>query len=243
MAAFIGTTSTAGGTASTASGTIYFSNSGTSNSTISDWVDSVPVSGPPQRIMQRQPLRALDFIPRDHLIGSPGDEAMIDASIERMGMKILEIPYHRIYRGMKHYKVEPNTLLELPDGTFIDIEDEYNYKIHDAQTQITREECTIRAFNRFLNASELLEAFIKDLAPTGIRQNQVLKVPVEAFINWLIFKAAEADGDPLPDEYYNHRCLYCQRFIPRKLVVLGVNVCNPRHLDGYFKKMKLLEAQ
>jgi len=70
---------------------------------------------------------------------------------------------------------------------------------------------------------------------------QVLKVPIEAFINWLIYQAAKADGDDFPEPYYNHRCIYCKRFIPRKLVVMGVNFCNPQHLDGYLNRMKLLE--
>lgn len=202
------------------------------------WVDDRP----PHRIMQRQPLPAMPMIDSKSLLGIPNhDKNLIDATFDMKDVKILEIPYHRIYRGMKHFEVPENTLLELPDGTFIDIEDRHHYTIHDAKTQVAREHCTIRAFNRFLNASELLEAFIKDMAPSGIRQDQVLKVPIEAFINWLIFQAAKEDGDDIPDEYYNHRCIYCKRFIAKKLVIMGVNFCNARHLDGYLNRTKLLE--
>lgn len=219
-------------------------NTATGTSTWADVDDSMYArNGPPHRIMQRQSLNAMALVDPKHLLGSPKhDSQYIESVIDMKDVKVIDIPYHRIYRGMKHYEVQPNTLLELPDGTFIDIEDEHHYTIHDARTQVVREHCTIRAFNRFLNASELLEAFIKDMVPSGIRQDQVLKVPIEAFINWLVFQAAKEDGDDLPDEYYNHRCIYCKRFIPRKHVIMGINFCNARHLDGYLNRVKLLEA-
>lgn len=157
---------------------------------------------------------------------------------------VVEIPAHRVAQGLQWYKVEPNTVLELPDGTIIDVEDKYRFKVYEDNAQVTREACRIQAFNRFLNASEMLEAFIKDCAPAGVKQNQILKVPVEAFINWLIYKAAESDGDVLPSSRYNHRCGYCQRFIAKHLVARGVNFCDPGHLDRYLQRtdVKLLEA-
>jgi len=157
---------------------------------------------------------------------------------------VVEIPAYRVAEGLQWYKIEENSVLELPDGTIIDIEDQYRWKVYEDNAKVTREACRIQAFNRFLNASEMLEAFIKDCAPVGIKQNQILKVPVEAFINWLIFKAAEHDGDVLPSRKWSHRCGFCQKFIPKQLVAMGVNFCGSKHLDRYLQRneMKLLEA-
>jgi len=221
---------------------IYISNNTTSttNSTYSTgtgstagWIINTPIDNQPAqalRIAQKQPIRALSFIGMDKLP-------------DEFQCKVVEIPAYRVAQGLNWHDVKPNTLLELPDGTIIDVKDRHNYTIHDANTQISREHCTIRAFNRFINASEMLEGFIKDMAPIGIRQDQILKVPVEAFINWLIFKAAESDGDVLPSSHYNHRCIYCKQFLLRKLVVMGVNFCSPDHLDRYLHKVNLIEQK
>lgn len=236
------------------SGYYLYNNTGTTSTATSTWTGNTtdhlyiakdPIKyHDPVKLAQHRPLEAAPIVPRKALENMPADMAdeIIDRHLAVQDIKVIEIPTHRLYAGMKHYKVQPNTLLTLPDGTMIDVEDEYNYKVHDARTQITREHCSIRAFNRFINASELLEAFIKDMVPVGLRQDQILKVPIEAFINWLIHRAAEADGDDIEPPYYNHRCGYCKRFIPRKLVTLGVNFCNANHLDGYLNKVRLLEA-
>jgi len=234
---------TSGGTSTTAftSTMSTASGSGTPLSGGGDWGGQ----GPPLRIAQRTPMPVVPLINPKYLENVPHEhlEEVIKRELDHcnIDVKTIEIPAYRIARGLNWHKVKPNSLLELPDGTIIDIEDDHHYTIHDSNTRVAREHCTIQAFNRFLNASELLEAFIKDMAPSGIRQDQVLKVPIEGFINWLIFQAAKADGDDLPEQYYNHRCIYCQKFIARKLVVMGVNFCNPQHLDGYLNRTKLLE--
>lgn len=226
--------------ATTSNASFYVTNCTTTNttSTVSTggtgnagWIinDAPPQQAQALRIAQKQPIQALSFI---------GGMDQLPADFQQ---KVVEIPAHRIAMGLNWHDVKPNTVLELPDGTIIDVEDRHNYTIHDANTQISREHCTIRAFNRFINASEMLEGFIKDMAPVGIRQDQILKVPVEAFINWLIFKAAESDGDVLPASHYNHRCIYCKQFLLRKLVVMGVNFCSPDHLDRYLNKIQLIE--
>lgn len=123
---------------------------------------------------------------------------------------------------------------DLPDGSRIEIDDDGNYNVIDADAKVIYKACRILAFNRFLNASELLEQFIADLAPFGVKQSQVLKIPVEAFISWLITKAALADGDEPPPRRHPHRCIQCKRFLPVRLIAQGINVCSPAHLERYF---------
>ncbi len=215
----------------TNSGNVYYSSNNAAITVQSDSVVLPPAQ--PLKIAQRQMLTAMDM----KILGDMNIPAPIDVGV-------VEIPANRVARGLNWYEVPENTVLELPDGTIIDVEDKYRFKIYEDNAKVTREACRIQAFNRFLNASEMLEAFIKDCAPAGIKQNQILKVPVEAFINWLIYKAAESDGDQLPASRYNHRCGYCQRFIAKHLVARGVNFCGPDHLGGYLQRtdVKLLEA-
>ncbi len=214
----------------TNSGNVYYSSNNAAITVQSDSVVQPPA--PPLRIAMSPRLDVTKYM---------YDPKAPPAVIEH---GVVEISAHRVAQQLQWYKVEPNTVLELPDGTIIDVEDKYRFKIYEDNAKVTRDACRIQAFNRFLNASEMLEAFIKDCAPAGIKQNQILKVPVEAFINWLIYKAAESDGDQLPASRYNHRCGYCQRFIARHLVARGVNFCGPDHLGGYLQRtdVKLLEA-
>lgn len=117
-----------------------------------------------------------------------------------------------------------------------------------------------RILNRFLNAADLLEEFIKDLAPLGVKQGEALQVPIEMFINWLICKAADEDGHDAPDdipalpspealrERSVHpsverggqglpRCLCCGRFIAQRVASAGVSFCNGSHADKYLEKI------
>jgi len=212
----------------TAGSNLYICTSGTGTSTITAASLTVPASyrqreySPPQplKISQMQGLKLGHLDDLSDLTVDPG---------------IIEIPAHRT-PSLQWYKIDPNTVLQLPDGTIIDIEDEYRWKVYENNAQVTREACRISAFNRFINASELLESFITDMAPSGIKQNQVLKVPVEAFINWLIYKAADADGEQLRISRWNHKCGYCMRFLPKRLVTQGVNFCNSLHLDKFLQR-------
>lgn len=131
---------------------------------------------------------------------------------------------------------------DLPDGSKIKIDDDGNYEVIDGDAKVVYKACRILAFNRFLNASELLEQFIADLAPHGVKQSQVLKVPVEAFINWLIAQAARADGDEPPRQRHQFRCVQCKRFLPTKLIAQGVNFCSAQHLDRYLAMRSMVPA-
>ena len=136
----------------------------------------------------------------------------------------------------------------LPDGSKLEIDYQGNFKILDDDAKITYLGNRIREFNKFINASDLLEQFIKDLGSAGIRQGEVLAVPIEAFINWIVHMAAEQDGDPVPDEVpkfpledwgkRHPRCKGCGRFIPANKVSLGVNFCSGLHMDRYLEKQR-----
>jgi len=90
--------------------------------------------------------------------------------------------------------------VHLPDGSELLIDHQGNFKILDDDAKITYLGNRIREFNKYINASDLLEEFIRDLGSFGVRQGDVLGVPVEFFINWLIHKAAQQDGDPPPED-------------------------------------------
>lgn len=95
-----------------------------------------------------------------------------------------------------------------------------------------------RILNKYLNASDLLEEFILEMKPLGIRQNEVLSVPIELFINWLIIRSAEEDGldapalPRLPDKRRD-RCWDCGKFITLRQRQTGMFFCSGAHFDRY----------
>lgn len=77
-----------------------------------------------------------------------------------------------------------------------------------------------REFNRFINASDLMEEFIRYAGEHGARQGDVLTLPIELFVKWLVINACEADGEEpnvtleLPRRA-QPRCSGCQRWMRR----------------------------
>src|SRR5690242_8097326 len=59
-----------------------------------------------------------------------------------------------------HRELKAGRAYTLPDGSRIEIDAKGNYKVLDDDAQVIYQACRIRAFNRFLNASELIEQFI-----------------------------------------------------------------------------------
>lgn len=93
-------------------------------------------------------------------------------------------------------------------------------------------------FNRYVNASDLMEEFIAYCGEHGTRQSEMKEMPVDLFIKWLIIRACEEDQeDPNVTLEIPHRkqprCLGCQRYLKRDSRV-------PLHNDGcaarYFAK-------
>jgi hypothetical protein len=76
-------------------------------------------------------------------------------------------------------------------------------------------------FNKYVNASDLLEEFIGFLGDEKVRQSEVMGLPIELFIKWLVIRACEEDGEEpntileLPAPKSQPRCLGCQRFMRR----------------------------
>lgn len=109
----------------------------------------------------------------------------------------------------------------------------------------TRPRADPRIINRYLNASDLLAEFIGELGTLGVRQGEVLAIPIELFINWLIVRAAEEDNDPdavsdiakLPDpaKLRRDRCRCCGRFIARVRREAAVFFCSGQHLDQWMR--------
>lgn len=86
----------------------------------------------------------------------------------------------------------------LPDGATILIAVDGSYTIEDENAKVVYRACRVREFNPYINASDLLEAFIREVGKLdGVDQGDVLDLPIEAFINWIILEAAKKDGDPL----------------------------------------------
>ncbi len=141
-----------------------------------------------------------------------------------------------LYAGLK---------AKLPDGSIIDIDKDGNYTIDDKNAKRVYKAHRILEFNKYLNASDLLESFIEDLGKANVKQGEVLQVPIEMFINWLIHRAAEADNDPMPqdvprlEDYRQprHRCKHCGRFLRTDFAQNGLNFCNQLHFQKHMEKL------
>ena len=90
-----------------------------------------------------------------------------------------------------------------------------------------------RDFNRYLNASDMLEEFIRFCGRLGVSQAEMMSLPVELFANFLVTEAAKEDGEDPPEEAEvrrpQYRCLSCGQYIPRKMGIAGFNYCSPAH--------------
>lgn len=134
----------------------------------------------------------------------------------------------------------------LPDGTRIQVDEKGNFVINDKDAKVVYKGNRMREFNKFLNASDLLEEFVDMAGEYGVRQAEFMNLPMQLFINWLVIKAAEADGDPVQFEEIRHsplltnmirpRCLHCGRFLEHEHRRRGVNFCSGAHLDAYLDK-------
>lgn len=89
--------------------------------------------------------------------------------------------------------------LKLPDGTVLRIDDMGNVRIDDSQAKVIYQANRMREFNPFVNASDLLASFIREVGMLGLSKEDLSQLTVPLFINWLIVKAAEQDNDPIPE--------------------------------------------
>jgi hypothetical protein len=98
------------------------------------------------------------------------------------------------------YKVQDQrpTKLSLPDGTVIDVKSDGSYVINDADAKVVYRASRVHDFNAYLNASDKLEDFIRYCGEQGVRQDEMLSIPVRHFVAWLVVEAALADGEEPP---------------------------------------------
>lgn len=141
---------------------------------------------------------------------------------------------------LRHLKVKKGWTVETPDNTIISIDDNGNIEIKDDEAKIIYKANRIREFNRYLNASDLLEEFIHFVGTLGAKQHEVLTIPIELFINWLIIEASKFDGEeppalPVSNPKILNRCLCCGRFITKASAQLA-KFCNPDHYSVYLTK-------
>lgn len=127
----------------------------------------------------------------------------------------------------------------LKDGTHIVIDKDQNLRVRDDDAKVLYKSNRVREFNRFINASDLLEAFIHDMGELGATQGNILDTPINVFIHWLIYKAAQQDGDPVekPRLYRQPQCQFCRKFIPKTLAASGFLFCNPSHAERHYAKL------
>lgn len=136
-------------------------------------------------------------------------------------------------------KLVPNMTYNMPDGSKVHIDADGGYRIDDKDTKVIYRAARVRDFNPYLNASDLLEKYIEELVPMGVRQDEILHLEMEGFIYWLIHRAAERDGDtppsdvprlPAKSKHHFNRCNCCGRFIARALAMANIYFCSPDHM-------------
>lgn len=121
--------------------------------------------------------------------------------------------------------------ITFPDGTIIHFEKNGSFKIEDQDAKVIYKAARVRDFNPFINASDKLEDFIKFCGSAGVRQGDMLGIPIKHFVQWLVIEAARVDGEPttevlmLPKPSDYPRCLKCGRFISKKLKQNRIEFC------------------
>lgn len=146
--------------------------------------------------------------------------------------------------GVLNVKPGEAATIKLPDGSFIEVLPDGSYSIIDKDAKVTYRANRVRDFNSFINASDKVEAFIRFCGEQGVRQGEMLDLPIHLFIKWLIIEAARADNEPEPDvplltdlrKAALPRCRCCGRFISPKKTQKGMFFCSGVCYDRYNEK-------
>jgi hypothetical protein len=134
---------------------------------------------------------------------------------------------------------------ELPDGSKLELDDQGNFKLNDNDAKVVYKANRVREFNRFVNASDCLEDFVRYAGTLNISQAEFMKLPIEMFLKFLVLEAAKADGEDADQwavELNTHahryalpapqpRCKQCKRFIKKVAFDAGINFCSPQHME------------
>lgn len=120
--------------------------------------------------------------------------------------------------------------IKMPDGSIIVVKTDGSYVINDKDAKVTYRANRVREFNSYINASDKLEDFIRFCGEAGVRQDEMLNIPIKHFIAWLVVEAAQADGEKpamaLPDLRRKPvHCASCGRFMSLKMITRKLNTC------------------
>lgn len=140
--------------------------------------------------------------------------------------------------------------VNMPDGSFIEVDAHGNYQLNDDAAKVIYRANRIREFNRYLNASDLLEEFIREVGRLGVRQHQVTEGLFGVFLHWLILRAADQDQEEAPPGVFpvaKHpgllaapskvpRCRQCGRFVKRKAAAAGLPFCDEWHMAVFWQR-------
>lgn len=139
--------------------------------------------------------------------------------------------------------------MTLPDGTVLTLKPDDSVSIDDSNAKILYRSSPVRNFNKYLNASDLLEEFVKYCAQEKITKNDFQNLPISLFIYWLIVEATKADRDDLDDvapmlesavknhKSHTHKCKQCGKFLSKKYESNGINFCSSQHMSLYLEKI------
>lgn len=89
--------------------------------------------------------------------------------------------------------------IKLPDGTLLNVDEKGNFTINDSEAKIIYKSDRMKEGNKFINATDLIESFIKALGEKGVKQTDVLSIPIELFFTWLVAEAAKQDAEEVPE--------------------------------------------
>lgn len=152
--------------------------------------------------MPQNPASSGSTIPTPVYTHTSGSVAYIDHN----GVVGVRIPYipDNIELEVGHART-----IKFPDDTMIDFKENGSFTIKDQDAKVTYKANRSRDFNPFINASDKLEDFIRFCGELGVKQDDMLNIPLRSFVQWLVMEAAKADGDdPLePLEAFKSRLI------------------------------------
>ena len=161
-----------------------------------------------------------------------------------VGSGALGVPTHQYGSGNIKVVDGCSSTIELPDGTIIDIKADGSYTIQDKDAKVVYRASRLRDFNPFINVSDRLEEFIEFCGKQGVKQGEMLELPINLFIGWLVISAAKHDREPEPDikllpDLRKHsfpRCIGCGRFIPHTHKIKKLEFCAPVCFDRHYMR-------
>jgi hypothetical protein len=141
---------------------------------------------------------------------------------------------------------ETDANIKLPDGTVIEVKKDGSFKINDSNAKVIYKANRVLEFNKYLNASDMVEGFIRYCGIQRVRQGQVLELPIKLFIGWLLLEAAEADKAEAPVELLalptqiksvvRGHCVSCGRFLRVEWMRRKLQHCGPPCFDKHYQK-------